>query len=63
MIYNTYLCWWLQTNSKFSRQELEEIYRNIESLETPKKVWIPPNTNTYRNEKGTDHPTAPDDDR
>ena len=28
--------WWLRTSSKLSGQELEETYRNIESLETPK---------------------------
>ena len=34
--------WWLQTSSKFSGQEFEEIHRNIGSSETPKQVRIPP---------------------
>ena len=29
--------WWLRKSSKFNGQEYEEIYRNIESLETPKQ--------------------------
>ena len=34
--------WWLRTSSKFKRQEFEEIYRNIGSLETPNQVQIHP---------------------
>ena len=36
--------WWLQTSSKLSGQELEEIHTNSGSLETPKQVRIPPCT-------------------
>ena len=35
--------WRLRTSSKFSRQAVEEIHRNIGSLEIPKQVRIPPN--------------------
>ena len=34
--------WWLQTGSKFSGQEFEEIYRNIGSLKTLKQARIAP---------------------
>ena len=33
--------WWLRTSSKFSEQECEEIYRNIEFLKTRKQARIP----------------------
>ena len=36
--------WWLQTSSKFSGQEFQEIHKNIGSSETPKQVRIPPIT-------------------
>ena len=44
MLYNDYsisVCR-LQTTSKFSGQEFEEIHSNIGSLETPVQVHIPP---------------------
>ena len=36
--------WWLWTSSNFSEWKLEEIHRNIGSLETSKQVRIPPTT-------------------
>ena len=36
--------WWLLTSSKLCGQEFKEIHTNIESLETPKQVRIPPST-------------------
>ena len=36
--------WWLWASGKFSGQEYEEIYRNIEPLEISKQVRIPPRT-------------------
>ena len=39
-----FAAWWLRTSSKFGGKGFEEIHRNIESLETPKQVRIPPAT-------------------
>ena len=36
--------WWFQTSSKLNRQEVKEIHKNFESLETPKQLRIPPTT-------------------
>ena len=45
-----------QTSSQFSGQEFEEIYTNIESLETSKQVRIPQTRNFHCNEKCADRP-------
>ena len=57
-LYDGYLCLGLQTSSKFSGQEFEEIHRNIGSLETLKQVCIPLSTKDrcHHNEKCAEHP-------
>ena len=48
--------WWLWINSKFSGQEVEDIYWNIGSLKTPNKMRISPTTKYHCNEKRSDRP-------
>ena len=45
-LYNDYQCLWFKTSNKFSRQEFEEIYKNIGSLKTPKQVRNADSLNT-----------------